>query len=142
MKKITILIAACMALGLSLKAQCGKNIKWTSSKTQFLDTAGSFQHENDEAVDITTTPSKISIVRHGEEEHHMEGDITDLSCKWTDKQNGKTTFKTLLLDPDENKTRHATITIEAVKGKTTIMLRAEEEATIIKLNVDSFEEVK
>jgi hypothetical protein len=48
----------------------------------------------------------------------------------------------VLLDNKEGKTRHATITIEAVNGKTTILLRAEEEETVIKLNIDTFEEVK
>ncbi len=71
----------------------------------------------------------------------MKGDITNYSCKWKDKQNGKTTFKTVLLDKQGN-TRHATITIEAVNGKTTILLEAEEENTKIKLNVDAFEKVK
>jgi hypothetical protein len=140
MKKITVLAAAFFVLGLSSKAQCDKNIKWTSSKSEFLDTSGTLQHANDEAVEVMTSPTKVSIMRHGSTEHVMKGDITNYSCNWKDKQNGKTTFKSVLLEDD--KTRHATITIEAVNGKTTILLKADEEPTIIKLNVDSFEEVK
>jgi hypothetical protein len=140
MKKIIVLIAAFTATGLVSKAQCDKNIKWTSSKSEFLDTSGNFQHANDEAVEVTTTPTKITVVRGASGEHIMNGDITDYSCKWKDKQNGKTTFKSVLVEND--KTRHATITIEAINGKTTILLQAEEEPTVIRLNIDSFEEIK
>jgi len=141
MKKITVLVSVLMAIALSTKAQCDKTIKWTSTKADFLDTAGNLQNTQSEPVEVTTTPTKVSIVRSGAQQT-MQGNITDYSCKWKDKQNGKTTFKSVLLDDKENKTRHATITIEAVNGKTTISLRAEEEPTVIKLNVDSFEEVK
>ncbi len=141
MKKITVLVAACIIFGFASKAQCDQTIKWTSSKSEFLDTSGNLQHANDEAVEVTTTPTKISILRHGAEEDEMNGNITNYSCKWKDKRNGKTTFKSVLLDK-KGKIRHATITIEAVNGKTTILLQAEEEQTIIKLNIDAFEEVK
>ncbi len=141
MKKITVLVAACIVFGFASKAQCDQTIKWTSSKSEFLDTSGNLQHANEEAVEVTTSPTKISILRHGTQEDEMKGDITNYSCKWKDKQNGKTTFKTVLLDKQGN-TRHATITIEAVNGKTTILLEAEEENTKIKLNVDAFEKVK
>ena len=141
MKKISVLVAAFLAISLVSKAQCDKTIKWTCTKQDFLDTAGNFRNSQNENVEVTTTPAKISIVRSGGEQT-MQGDITDLSCNWKDKQNGKTIFKSVLTDSKENKTRHATITIEAINGKTTILLRAEEEETMIVLNIDSFEEVK
>jgi hypothetical protein len=141
MKKIIILAGVFMVIALFTKAQCDKTIKWTATKEDFLDTAGNFQNSQSETVEVTTTPTKVTIVRSAGEQT-MQGDITDYSCNWKDKQNGKTTFKSVLLDDKENKERHATITIEAVNGKTTILLRAEEEETIIKLNIDSFEEVK
>lgn len=142
MKKITLLVSVIMATTFTAKAQCDKTIKWTCSKQEFLDTLGNFRNERDEAVEVITTPKKISVMRHESEDQTLEGDITDYSCNWKDKQNGKITFKSLLVDSKENKTRHATITIEAVNGKTSILLRAEEEETVIKLDVDSYEEVK
>jgi hypothetical protein len=142
MKKIMLFIGAIITTIFTANAQCNKTIKWTCSKQEFLDTAGNHLREQSESVEVTTTPKKISVVRHASEEQTLEGDITDYDCKWKDKQNGKTTFKSLLVDNKENKTRHATITIEAVNGKTTILLQAEEEETMIKLDIDSFEEVK
>lgn len=141
MKKFTVLMAVCVAFVFTAKAQCDKTIKWTSTKADFLDTAGNFVNTRNETVVVTTTAKNISIVRNAGEQS-MEGDITDYACKWKDKQNGKSSFKAVLTDSKENKTRHATITIEAVNGNTVILLRAEEEATIIKLNIDAFEEVK
>jgi hypothetical protein len=143
MKKIAVLVSILTATAFTVKAQCDKPIKWTSSKSEFLDTSGTLQQARDEKVEVTTTPQKVSILIHHEsEEKRMEGDVSNYSCKWKDKQNGKTVFNSLLLDTEENKTRHATITIEAVNGKTTILLRAEEEPNVIRLNVDSSEEVK
>jgi len=141
MKKITVLVAACIAVSLVSKAQCDESIKWKSSKSEFLDTSGNFQRANEEAVEVTTTPKKINIVRGTTGEQVMNGDIANYSCNWKDKQNGKTSFNAVLLEPG-GKTRHATITIEAINGKATILLEAEEEDTKIRLNVDSFEEVK
>jgi ribosome biogenesis protein Tsr3 len=140
MKKITVLVAF-LSIAFLSQAQCDKTIKWTCSKQDFFDTAGNFRNIQNETVEVITTPAKISITRN-DGEQTMEGDVTDLTCNWKDKQNGKTVFKSVLLDSKENKTRHATITIEAVNGKTTILLRAEEEETMIKLDIDSFEEVK
>ena len=141
MKKITVLFLACITTCLVAKAQCDKSIKWTSSQSEFLDTAGNFQHSNAEAVTVTTTPKKINIIRGETGEQAMSGDITNYSCKWKDKKNGKTSFNAELVEPG-GKTRHATITIEAINGKTTILLEAPEENTKIRLNVDSFEEIK
>ena len=100
-----------------------------------------FQNSQNETVEVITTPTRITIVRSAGEQT-MQGDITNYSCQWKDKQNGKSIFNCVLLDSKEGRTRHATITIEAVNGKTTILLRAKEEETVIKLNIDSFEEVK
>lgn len=140
MKKI-IFIVACVATSLVTKAQCDKSIKWSSSRSEFLDTAGNLQRSNAEAVEVTTSPKKITIVRGASGARTMTGDIDGYSCKWKDKQNGRTSFKSVLVE-NGGKTRHATITIEAINGKTTILLEATEEDTKIRLNVDSFEEVK
>ena len=141
MKKITVFIAVCIAASMVSSAQCDQSMKWTSSKSDFLDTAGNFQRSDAETVDVTTTQKKITIVRNNSDTQLMSGDVTNYSCKWKDKQNGKTSFNSVLVEPG-GKTRHATITIEAVNGKTTILLEAPEENTKIRLNVNSAVEVK
>jgi hypothetical protein len=141
MKKIMLTIVACIATALVLKAQCDKSFKWNSSKSEFLDTSGNFQHSNTEDVEVTTTPKNITIKRGAGGDQVMSGDIDHYACNWKNKTNGKTSFQSVLVEPN-GKTRHAMITIEAVNGKTTILLEAKEEDTKIRLNVDSFEEVQ
>jgi hypothetical protein len=139
--KTAIFAVICVALSIALKAQCNKNIKWTSSKSEFIDTAGNVQQSRDETVELTTGSKKISIVLTGEHADSMTGDVSDYTCNWKDSQNGKAVIKSTLVDA-EGKTRHATITIEEVSGKTNILLVAEEEPTKIRLSVASFEEVQ
>lgn len=135
------MVAVCVTLSLVSKAQCNQNIEWTSSKTEFLDAANNLEHAADEAVIVTASSTKITIIPHGSIEEKMTGDITDYICNWTDKQNGKTSFKSVLVDASGDR-KHATINIEAVSGKTTMLLEVEEKSSKIKLYIDSFEEVK
>jgi len=102
MKKITVLVSVFMLIALFTKAQCDKTIKWTATKEDFLDSAGNFKNSQNETVEVTTTPKKVSIIRSAGEQT-MQGDITNYSCKWKDKQNGKTTFNSVLLDNKENR---------------------------------------
>jgi hypothetical protein len=141
MKKMIVLVAVCIALGLVSKAQCDQNIKWTSSKSEFIDASGTIERSEDETVIVTTSATKISIVPHGSSEETLTGNISDYACNWADKQNGKTNFKSLLTD-SRGDTLHATIAVEAVNGKTTIFLEATEMPSKIRLSINSFEEVK
>ncbi|MEP7317339.1 MAG: hypothetical protein ABI921_01315 [Panacibacter sp.] len=139
--KTTVLAALCFMLSFAVKAQCDKNIKWVSAKSEFIDASGNVQQSRDETTALTVSSKKVTVILSGEHSGSMNGEVTDYSCKWKDKQNGKTVFKSTLTD-SENKVRHATITIEAVNGKTTVLLEAEEEDSKIRLNIVSSEEVK
>ena len=141
MKNIIVLVAACMALNSVSKAQCDQNIKWTSSKSEFIDASGQVERSEDETVIVTASATKISIVPHGSSEETLTGDISDYSCNWPDKKNGKISFMALLTHPNGD-TLHATITVEAVNGTTTILLEAKEMPSKIRLSINSFEEVK
>jgi hypothetical protein len=139
--KTAIFAVVGLVCSIALKAQCNKNIKWISSKSEFIDTAGNIEQTKDENVELTTGSKKISIILTGEHAASMTGDVSDYTCNWTDAQNGKAVIKSTLVDTD-GKTRHATITIEEVSGKTNILLAAEEEPTKIRLSITSCEEVK
>jgi hypothetical protein len=139
--KTAIFAVVCLLTGNGLKAQCNKDVKWTSSKSEFIDTAGKVEQTRDETVELTTGSKKVSIILSGPHADSMTGEVSSYTCNWTDAQNGKAVIKTTLVDTD-GKTRHATITIEEVNGKTTILLEAEEEPTKIRLSIASFEEVK
>lgn len=141
MRKTIVFFAACFAMSFTSKAQCDKNIKWNASKSEFIDTAsGSIERTNNETVELTASSKTVSIVLKGTHAESMHGDVQDYVCQWQDKQNGKLSFRSALLD-SQGKTRHAVITIESIDGKITALLKAEEEPTIIKLTIDSFDEV-
>ncbi len=140
MKKTIFLATVCFAFSFVTKAQCDKNIKWISSKSEFIDTAnGNVDKSKDESVELTSSSKKVSIIIKGDHSDFMTGDVTDYSCDWNDQQNGKIVFKSALTDK-EGAVRHATITIEKAAGKITAHLKAEEEPTEIRLTIDSFEE--
>jgi hypothetical protein len=138
--KTAIFAVVCLLAGTGLKAQCNKDVKWTSSKSEFIDTAGNIERTRDEVAELTIGPKKVSIILTGPHTDSMSGEVSSYACNWADAQNGKAVIKTTLVD--EEKTRHATITIEEVGGKTNILLEAEEEPTRIRLSIASFEEVK
>jgi len=139
MKKTVSLAVACLIFVVALKAQCDKSVKWNTSKAEFIDTAtGNVAKANNDPIVLTTDAKTVSIVLKGDHPDSLHGDVTNYVCNWKDKQNGKIIFNSLLTDAE--KTRHATITIEAVDGKITALLKAEEESTEIKLTIDSFEE--
>ena len=126
MKKTIFLATVCFAFSFISKAQCDKNIKWISSKSEFIDTAnGNLDKSKNESVELTASPKKVSIILKGEHSDSMTGDVTDYSCDWKDQQNGKIVFKSTLTDM-EGEIRHATITIEKTAGKITAHLKAAE----------------
>ena len=140
MRKTAILAIVCLFVHFASKAQCNKKIKWSSSKSEFIDTAtGNIQRTNNEIVEMTAGPKTVVLVLKGDHSDTMNGDVKDYSCNWQDKQNGKLSFKSVLTDI-EGRTRHASITIEAVNGTITALLKAEEEPTTIRLTIDSFNE--
>lgn len=103
---------------IAVKAQCNKNIKWNASKAEFIDTTtGNVAKTNNNPIVLITNTKTVSIVLKGDHSDSLYGDVTNYSCNWTDKQNGKIFFNSLLTDAE--KTRHATITIESVDGKIT-----------------------
>ena len=143
MKKVLTVAAACFVLSMAAKAQqCNKTIKWTTTKSEFIDTSGNVQRSKDEVVAVTVNSKTIAIIMHGPEgEEGMKGDVTDYVCNWKDDKNGKTVFKSIVTDT-QGTVRHATVTIESINGEANILLAAEEEPQSIKLTVASFEEVK
>ena len=143
MKKVLTVAAACFVLSMAAKAQqCEKTIKWTTTKSEFIDTSGNVQRSKDEVVTVTVNSKTVAITMHGPEgEEGMKGDVSDYACNWKDDKNGKTVFKSIVTDTQGTE-RHATVTIESVNGQATILLRAEEEPQSIKLTVASVEEIE
>jgi hypothetical protein len=141
MKNFFVLTVAFMSIGLLSKAQCDGVTKWKCTKMKIIDGSGNVKNEKDENVTVIAGNKNINVTPEDAPDE-MEGTVSEYTCNWTvPGKNGKTIIKSDLTDK-QGKLRHATITIEAVDGKITITLEAEEEPTKILLEVASYEEVK
>jgi hypothetical protein len=135
MRKISILAAGFLLMAFASKAQCDVKTTWTASKTEFIKSSGEVQSKPG-TVTVTIDKENVSVVTaDGEEE--LTGSVTDYVCDWKDTTNGTISFKSEVKDK-QGEIRHATITIQAKDGKTTIMLEATEEETKIRLPIDNY----
>src|SRR5579885_3296384 len=124
MKKMIIAAIVCVVISVNGKGQCEKAMKWTASKTQFMDSTNNLVHEDDETVEVQTSKTEVSIKPNGSDDDALHGDVTDYVCNWTNKDNGKITFKSVITDPHGD-VKHASFTIEAKDGKVTMLVEAE-----------------
>jgi hypothetical protein len=140
MKKLIPVILLLLAGSTMSFAQCGKNILFTSSKTEYLDTNGVVQRSEDENTLIEITKTEITITPG---EHKMTGTIKSDSCNWkTAWKEGKKVVKAQLTDGEGN-TKNVTITIEGKDGKITLLAQiADMPGQVIRVTADKFEEKK
>ena len=141
MKKAIVMIIALTAMFQVTKAQCGKNVKWTSSHTKFIDSSGNTNHDQDEKVEITIADNTVTILPNGNTGDEMTGPVTDYVCKWADKKNGSTNFKAVVSDAHGD-VKHMTISIKSDGDKIAINIALEEMGGMkALLNGVSFEEI-
>ena len=58
-----LVLVCCTAFTISTKAQCDKNLVLLSSKTEYLDSAGTVQKTVDDKTQINITPTSITIFK-------------------------------------------------------------------------------
>lgn len=139
MKKwiLPLLLMACAVPAL---AQCDKHLWLTSSKTEYLDAAGSVERTEAENSTIEVFKDTI-IIAPGNESHTMTGTIVSHTCNWTVPfKEGKSVMKVQLSDGN-NEPRNLTITIEGKDGKVSFHALVEEMPDRqIRVPIDSFAE--
>ena len=135
-----LVLVCCTALNTITKAQCDKNLVLTSSKTEFLDSAGVIKNVVDEKTIIEI--AKASITISPASDHTMIGKILSGKCEWkTAFQEGKSEFKTIFEDQGEPK--KITITLEGKNGKVSFLVVFDDTPDKrIRVWTDSFEEKK
>ena len=135
-----LVLLCCTVFNISINAQCGKNLVLTSSKTEYLDTAGAVRRTVDEKTRIDITPKSITISPASD--HAMTGEILSATCVWkTAFQEGKSEFKTRFEDQGESKS--ITITLEGKNGKLSFLAVFDDAPDKrIRVWLDGFEEKK
>lgn len=123
-------------------AQCDKEVRLTTSKTDYLDGTGAVQRTVDEQSTIEIGKTEV-LIRPGNADRKMNGTIQSTICTWSvPYKDGKTVLKALFKEPSGEE-RHATLTIEGKDGKVSFLMEVQEMADRkILATVDSFAEKK
>lgn len=142
MKKIIVSLTIILC-GVSIQSigQCGKKITLTSSKTEYLDTAGNVTRSVDEKSIIEIKEKEIMIAPG--QNPPMTGSVAVESCTWSKAfKEGRSVYSAHFEEPDKQ-ARNITITIEGKDGKLTFIAQVKEQPNkIIRLSLDTFAESK
>ena len=140
MKNIFVLVFFVCCSYVSV-AQCDKKVKFTSSKTEYLDSAGNVQDTRIENTTIELSKEEI-VVRPGNvEDREMRGKLTNWVCAWkTAYKEGKTSFTSSLMT-NNGETNEVSIVIEGKDGKMTLTAVPKERPDRkIRVPIDNYEE--
>lgn len=123
-------------------AQCDKEVKLITSKTEYLDAAGVVQRTVDEQSTIDIGKTDILIVP-GNADQKMIGTIQSTTCTWSvPYKEGKSVIKALFAK-EPGQQMHVTITIEGKEGQLTFLMEiAEMPDRKIRVWVEEFGEKK
>jgi hypothetical protein len=124
-------------------AQCDKNLRLTSSKTEHLDSSNALERTADEQTVIEITKSNISVlIEDGKQT--LTGVIKSNVCDWkTPFKEGKTVINTTLSNENGDGEKDYTLTIEGKDGKVTLIaVSVQNPDKKLRLPLDKFEEKK
>lgn len=140
MKKI-IFSLSLFAIAALTHAQCGKNITFSSAKTEYLDVDGKVMEIKSTPIKIELTQTHIVVRPDGNENDVTEGDIKETKCEWKELyKDGKATFKSLLAKTN-GETSDAVFTLEAKDGKLVLTVSIERMGgRKMRLLIDSYKE--
>ena len=141
MKKMILPIIIIIGFSLASHAQCGKNIVFASSKTEYLDSSYSVQRIADETVNLTINKMNITVLINSDSENKLTGTIKSTTCDWkVPFKDGKMIFKAELTDV-RGDTKNVVMTIEGKDGKTTLLVEIENmPERKMRLTADEFDE--
>ncbi|HCN85009.1 MAG TPA: hypothetical protein DIT07_15535 [Sphingobacteriaceae bacterium] len=133
--KNLILIFSLITLSATVSfAQCDKKVKFTSSKTDHLDSGGNITRTQQEDAVVQISKSEVTITVSGESRGAFI--IKSITCDWkVPFKEGKTTIRASMDDLT------VSLTFEGKGGKVTAQFVAEgHEDDVIRVVADKFEE--
>jgi hypothetical protein len=139
MKKIILTLSLLIGLSVVSFAQCDKKVVLNSSKTDHLDAAGAITRTNDETAQIEISKTAIDISVN--DDHKMNGTITDNTCNWTVPFiEGKSVIHAKMSN-ENGEEKKVTITIEGKDGKVTLLFEMEgDPGDRVRVGIDKFVE--
>ena len=140
MKKIIPLLVFTCVLGTASIAQCDKNILYTSSKQDWLNSKDEVTKSDQDKVTLQISKTGVVLNHNDDPNDEMKGDIKKVDCNWTESfKNGKTTIETRLKEHDDM--HDASLTIEGKNGVMFIIIELKDHPDMkIKAYVDKYQE--
>lgn len=119
MAKFIFGLALFLTISIEVSAQCGKNMVFQSSKTEYLDGSYTVQRTVDENTVIEISKTGITI-KPGDNE--MSGTVKTDSCDWkTAWKEGKMIMSGTIVD-QRGEGKEVKITLEGKEGKISFMV--------------------
>jgi hypothetical protein len=120
-------------------AQCDKDLRLTSSKTEFLNGLGEVQRAIEEKSVIEITKTQVTITPGSQAT--MKGTIQSHACNWkVPYKEGKSVIQATFTS-DQGDTMNATMTIEGKDDRVTVFVDLKEMPDRkIRVTLDTFEE--
>ena len=140
MKKIIPLFLLACILGTASFAQCDKNILFTSSKQDWMNSKDEVTKSDQDKVTLQVSKTSVVLNHNDDPNDEMTGDIKKVDCNWTESfKNGKTTIEAQLKEHDDM--HDASLTIEGKDGVMFIIIELKDHPNMkIKAYVDKYEE--
>jgi hypothetical protein len=137
MKKLMLLPVLLLLVHVSY-AQCHEELMLQASKTEYLNAAGVLERSVDESSTIEIGKTKV-VIKPGNADQVMTGTITSDTCNWKSPYTeGLTVIEAVFDDPSAEQ-RHATIRLEGVGGKVTMLMEVKEmPERKIRVTIDKF----
>lgn len=137
--KNLIIIVTLITMGATISfAQCDKNVKFTSSKTEHLDSGGNLTRTEMEEVVVQISKTTVVVTVSGESRGAFT--IKSLTCDWkVPFKEGKMAIKGGMTT-DQGDALTVSLTFEGKDGKVTGYFVAEGQDDVIKVVANKFEE--
>lgn len=124
MKRLLLLPVILLVMQVPAFAQCGDEVIITTSKTEYLNSAGVQQRAVDEQSTIEISKTKV-VIRPGNADQVMTGTITSETCNWkTPYADGLSVIKARF---DDSEVKNVTINVKGEGGKVTVLVEIDEE---------------
>jgi len=139
MKKIIPLLVFTCTVTASI-AQCDKNILYTSSKQDWMNSRDEVTKSDQDKVTLQISKTSVVLNHNDDPNDEMKGDIKKVDCEWSESfKNGKTTIEAQL--KEHNDMHDASLTIEGKDGVMFIIIELKDHPDMkIKAYVDKYEE--
>ncbi len=140
MKKIILSLSLIACCGAAAIAQCNQTVRFTSTKTDFVNATGAIEQSKNEQTQVTFNDSELSLLVNGNVDEQLTGNVRSVNCGWKKTNREGKTILTALLTNKNGDSKNATVTMEGKDGNISMLLEVENQpARKLQMTTESFE---